>query len=595
MTDLQPHLAPGEEMQRLRARLVALTSGAEALLAAVQTGSVRAAICDLAREVSSADAFAIWALDTARGEWRIVYSVGLSDRFTAPSLPGAAVPDADPLVADDLERMPLLEHRRAEYAREGIRSLVSVPLPVRGQRCATLVFYYRSPHTTSDTELQVVVALGHLAAAALGHAESFQEERRLRAEAERQAGRLAFLADASSLFSSLDYEATLRQVAQLAVPAMSDWCAVDVLQPDGQLQRLATAHVNPEKIKLAEELHARYPPDLTSDAGLGRVLRTGTPFLFADISDALIAASARDPEHLALLRALTITSAMMAPLNARGRTLGAITWVSSTPDRHFTDADLALLLDVARRAALAIDNARLYAEAQQANRVKDEFLAVVSHELRTPLNTILGWSTMLLSSDYPPGVARKALETIERNARAQGQLVDDLLNFSRLATDHIELERRPFDVRPPVAALVAEARPAAEQRGVTLTATLPDHTCTIHADPDRVRQIVSNLLSNGLKFTEAGGRVEVSVRMADDQVEIAVADTGIGIPPEFLPHVFERFRQADPSTTRNHGGLGLGLAIVREFTERLGGTVEAVSPGTGLGSTFVVRFPCVSR
>jgi signal transduction histidine kinase len=591
MTDLHSHTVPDEEIDRLRGRLIALTTGAEALLAAVQTGSVRSAICELARQVSSADAFAIWALDTTRGEWRIVYSVGLSDGFTAQILPGTPVPFANPLVADDLDHMPLLEHRRTEYAREGIRALLSVPLPVRGQRCATLVFYYRSPHVTSDTELQVAVALGHLAAATLGHAESFEEERRLRAEAERQSARLAFLADASSLLTSLDYEATLRRVAQLAVPVLSDWCAVDVLQPDGQLQRLATAHVDPDKIRLAEQLHAKYPPDLTQDASFGRVLRTGTPLLFAEITDEVIAASARDAEHLALLRSLTIQSVMIAPLNARGRTLGAMTWVSSTAGRHFTEADLALLIDVSRRAALAIDNARLYAEAQQANRVKDEFLAVVSHELRTPLNTILGWSTMLLSSEHPPAVVRKALETIERNARAQGQLVDDLLNFSRLGTGQIELERRVFDVRPHVAALVAETRPTAEQRGLTLTVTLPDHPCTIHADPHRVRQIVSNLLSNGLKFTERGGRVDVSVHHSDGQIEIAVSDTGIGIAPEFLPHVFERFRQGDPSTTRGHGGLGLGLAIVREFTERQGGTVEALSKGTGHGSTVVVRFP----
>jgi signal transduction histidine kinase len=595
MTHLQTEDAPDEEIDRLRARLVALTSGAEALLAAVETGSVRGAICELAHNVSSADASAIWVLDTAHGEWRVVYSVGLSEQFSKQRISGTVVPFAEPLVADDLDAVPMLEHRRADYHAEGIRALVSVPLPIRGVRCATLVFYFRSTHSTSQTELQVAVALGHLAAATLGHAESFIEERRLRDQAERQSARLSFLADASSLFTSLDYEATLRRVAQLAVPTMSDWCAVDVLQPDGSLERLATAHVDPEKIKLAEQLLSRYPPDLSINEGIGGVLRTGTPLLVSDIPEALITAAARDAEHLTLLRSLSIKSAMIAPLNVGSRTLGAITWVSSTPGRLFGGDDLTLLMDVARRAALAIDNARLYAEAQRAISVKDEFLAVVSHELRTPLNTILGWSTMLLARQHPPEITRKALETIERNARAQGQLVDDLLNFSRLGTGEIQIERSTFDVRPAVAALVAEARPIAERRRLTLTVSMPDTPLLIHADQNRVRQIISNLLSNGVKFTEDGGTVDVVARAAREHVEIAVTDTGIGIRPEFLPHVFERFRQGDPSTTRSHGGLGLGLAIAREFSELQGGTVEAASAGPGQGSSFVVRFPIASE
>lgn len=346
------------ESARLRARLVALTSGADKLLAAVQTGSVRSAICDLAQQVSDADALAIWVLDPAFGEWRIVHSVGLSETFSSQVLKGTTVPFAAPLVADDLDNVPMLEHRRAEYRAEGILGLVSVPLPIRGERGATLVLYHRTPHRVAESELQVAIALGHLAAAAMGHAESFEEERRLRNEAQRQAARLAFLADSSSIFSSLDYETTLRQVAQMSVPVLCDWCAVDILT-DGRLQRLATAHVDPAKVKFAEEFLAKYPPDLSEDAGLGRVLRTGQPLLFPELTDDAIAAGARDPEHLATLRALSIKSVMMAPLNARGRTLGAITWVSSTPGRLFSETDLALLMDLSGRAALAIDNARL--------------------------------------------------------------------------------------------------------------------------------------------------------------------------------------------------------------------------------------------
>ena len=595
MTTINPD-APGTEAvaesAQLRARLMALTSGAERLLSAVRTGSVRAAVCDLARQVSDADALAIWILNPAVGEWRIVHSVGLSDSFAGQRLKGTSVPFAAPLVAHDLDAAPTLEHRRAEYRAEGIRSLVSVPLPVNGERGATLVLYYRTMHRISESELQVAIALGHLAAAAMGHAESFEEERRLRNDAQRQAARLTFLADSSSLFTSLDYEATLRQVAQMSVPLLSDWCAVDILA-DGKLQRLATAHVDPAKVEFAEQFIARYPPDLSEDAGLGRVLRTGEPLLLAEVTDEMLAAGARDAEHLASLRALSLQSVIMAPLNARGRTLGIITWVSSTPGRSFSETDLALFMDLSGRAALAIDNAQLYEAAQRANQVKDEFLAVVSHELRTPLNTILGWSTMLLGADYGAATLRKALQTIERNARTQAQLVDDLLNFARLGSGHIELARESLDVCGTVAALAVESRPEAERLQVALDVAIPSAPCLINGDPQRVRQVVSNLLSNALKFTEAGGRVRLRVEPAPNHVDIVVSDTGIGISPAFIPHVFERFLQGDPSSTRRHGGLGLGLAIAKEFTERMGGAISARSDGPGAGATFVVTFPRV--
>ena len=248
---------------------MALTGGAENLLAAVRTGSVRRAICDLAQQVSDADAIAIWALNAALGEWRIVHSVGLTETFAGHVLKGTTLPFAAPLVVDDLDLAPILEHRRDEYRTEGIRSLVAVPLPVHGERDATLVLYYRTAHRVSESELQVAIALGHLAAATMGHAESFEEERRLRNEAERQAARLAFLADSSTLFTSLDYETTLRQVAQMSVPVLSDWCAVDILT-SGSLQRLATAHIDPARVEFAEQFLARYPPDLSEDAGLGQ-------------------------------------------------------------------------------------------------------------------------------------------------------------------------------------------------------------------------------------------------------------------------------------------------------------------------------------
>jgi PAS domain S-box-containing protein len=229
--------------------------------------------------------------------------------------------------------------------------------------------------------------------------------------------------------------------------------------------------------------------------------------------------------------------------------------------------------------------------AEEANRLKDDFLATLSHELRTPLTAILGWSSMLRGGQLEGERAARAIETIERNARAQTQLVDDLLDVSRIITGKLRIEAVPVDLSAVVEAAAAVVRPAAAAKDVSLDVRVEADDATAEGDPDRLQQVVWNLLSNAVKFTPAGGAVEARVRRAGSQMEVAVSDTGAGIPAEFLPHVFERFRQADMGTTRRHGGLGLGLAIVRHLVELHGGAVVAESGGAGRGSTFTVRLP----
>lgn len=229
-------------------------------------------------------------------------------------------------------------------------------------------------------------------------------------------------------------------------------------------------------------------------------------------------------------------------------------------------------------------------EAEEANRLKDEFLATVSHELRTPLTAVLGWVQMLRTGTLPPEKRERALATVERNARAQGQLVEDLLDVSRIMTGKLKLEVSSVDVSQVVEAALESLRPAAEAKGIRVQAAL-DSSGTIMGDMSRLQQVVWNLLSNAVKFTPKGGRVQVLVERRSSSVEITVADTGQGISPQFLPHVFERFRQADGSTTRKAGGLGLGLAIVRHLVELHGGTVMAASEGEGRGASFIVSLP----
>jgi signal transduction histidine kinase len=233
----------------------------------------------------------------------------------------------------------------------------------------------------------------------------------------------------------------------------------------------------------------------------------------------------------------------------------------------------------------------LHAEAERANRAKDEFLATLSHELRTPLNAILGWAHLLRSSRLDEAAMTHGLEVIERSTRAQARLIDDLLDESRILTGKLRLERRPVDLAPVVEAAVDAVRPALEAKGVTLAVALDRHAGVVQGDATRLQQVVWNLLSNAAKFTAPGGRVEVRLVRAGPHAEVAVSDDGAGIAAELLPLVFEPCRQGDSSPTRVHGGLGLGLTIARHLVELHGGTVSAASPGAGQGATFRVRLP----
>jgi PAS domain S-box-containing protein len=401
-----------------------------------------------------------------------------------------------------------------------------------------------------------------------------------------------FLAEASEVInSSLDYTTTLASLAQKVVPTLADWCAVDVIEEDHSLKRLAVAHVDPRKVEWAYELQKRYPPDMNASLGVPNVLRTGKSEIYPEIKDEMLVAAARDDEHLQIMRDIGFTSAIIVPLIAHGRTLGAITFITAESKRIYGREDLAVAENLAHRAAVAIDNARLYRSAQEANRLKDEFLATLSHELRTPLTAILGWSNLLRTGKIQNLNAASGLEAIERNARAQSKLIDDLLDVSRIITGKLRIESKQINPVSFIEAALESLRPAAEAKGVDVNLIPDSDICPVSGDPARLQQVIWNILSNALKFTPKGGRIQVRVGRADSQIEIAISDTGAGIKPEFLPHVFDRFRQADQSSTRHHGGLGLGLAIVRHLVELHGGTVHAESAGEGKGATFVVRLP----
>lgn len=589
-TDVEDARQAGDEQRDLRARLLALTDGADRLLAARTLAVTCEAALELAREVLPSDGYGIWMLAPELRQWRMTCGLGVSREFASQRLEGDLLTFAQPLAVTDVTASPMLTQRRDAYQAEGIRSLLTIPLPVGGVRRATLVIYHRSPHETTETELRVGVALGHLVASALWNAEAYEALERSSQAAERHASRMAFLADASARLGSLDYETTLREVAQLAVPEFTDWCAVDVIQPDDRVERLITAHVDPDKVQLVRTLEERYPTPPESTGGVAEVLRTGQPIHYPVLTDDMLVAGAVDAEHLRILRELGMHSVVIVPLTARGRTLGALTFVSASAERPLTSEDAVMLREIGRRAGIAVDNARLYREADLANAAKDEFLALLSHELRTPLNAIMGW-THMLRGGLPQEMASHAVEVIGRNARSQKQLVEDLLDVARIAGGRLDLHRTQIDLCDIVRVGVDSALPSAHAKGVTISCETPDAPMTVSADANRLQQMIANLLSNGVKFTDKGGRVLVRLRRTHEGAELAVEDTGAGIAPEFLPNVFDRFRQGDTSLTRAYGGLGLGLWIVKQIAEAHGARVHAASDGTGHGATLVVTWP----
>ncbi len=653
-------------------------------------------------------------------------------------------------------------------------------------------------------------------------------EQAARLEAEVQGLKSAFLAEASTvLASSLDYETTLASVAKLAVPFLADWCTVDILEENQHIRRVAIAHLDPVKVERAWEINRRYPDNFKAAVGLPRLLRTGQPTVASEIQDSGLVAIAQDAEHLQILREFGLKSSIVVPLLARGRTLGAITLITAESGRLYSHLELPLVEDLARRAAIAVDNARLYretqaarqvaektadrnaslqaltaalsealslaqvgevvvnqgltalnasagfialltdqgktvevvravgysqellnkwsrfpitaaipiadavktkkpillesreawaeqyphligsqdtnpesnawvalplivegraiggigfsflnaktfseedcafmlalaqqcaqaierarayaaerqarAEAEAANRMKDEFLATLSHELRTPLNAMLGWTQLLRTRKFDESKMVRALETIDRNTKSLAALIEDILDVSRIMTGKLKLSVAPCELVSVITAAVETIRPAAEAKTIQLECFLAPAAGPVWGDANRLQQVVWNLLSNAIKFTPNGGRVEVrldrvdklagsselqdglnveagqvegsnqpiasealleqnfssteqpsNLQSANSYAQIQVIDTGKGISPDFLPHVFERFRQENSSTNRSYGGLGIGLAIVRYLVEQHGGTVQAFSRGEGMGATFTVQLP----
>jgi signal transduction histidine kinase/ActR/RegA family two-component response regulator len=407
-----------EELARLRAseaRLIAFAEGARRLLGVTDPKALVDEVLALAQQSVAADGYAVWRRED--DTWRVAAASGIDASFAGLELPTEQdLPLTGPMVAEDVTTTPMLESRREAYAKSGVRSLVAVPLEIRGRPGGSIVYYHRERHRPQPIELKIAEALGHLASAAISSAELHVEQQQLAGE-----------------------------------------------------------------------------------------------------------------------------------------------------------------------------NARLLEQAQESNRSKDDFLAALSHELRTPLNAIVGWSSILSKS--PNVDLQRGLDVIYRNAKAQTTLVDELLDSSRIESGKMALDFKAAAVAPIIQAAVDTAMPAAAERSISLDLVNADPEVMVWGDAARLQQVFWNLLANAVKFTEAGGRIDVQVRPTPSEVIVTVRDTGIGIPRDDLPQVFERFRHVDAAMTKRYRGLGLGLSLARQLTQMHGGKIVAASDGPGRGSTFTVSLP----
>ena len=408
--------------------------------------------------------------------------------------------------------------------------------------------------------------------------------------------RVRLLDDASRvLASSLDYEATIAAVARLAVPSFADWCAVDIVE-DGEIKQLALTHIDPEKVNRARELRGSYPTPSDAESGVAKVIRTGEPVFVAEVTDEMLVAGARDERHLTMLRDLGLHSIIVVPMAARSQTVGALTLARSRADRSFDETSLAVARDLARRAAVAIDNARLYRAALVANEAKANFLATMSHELRTPLAAVIGYEELLAEGIVGAvnDVQRQQLERIKASAMHLLSLIDEILLFARVEAGREEVRIEPVAAKGVVNDAVAYVAPSVKGRADLEIVTEPiDPALVLQTDAGKLRQMLLNLLANAVKFTPRG-RITVRATARGDLIDFEVQDTGLGIARENLKLIFDPFWQVTQNTTRAAGGSGLGLSVTRRLAELLGGTV-IVDSELGLGSTFRVTLPRALR
>jgi PAS domain S-box-containing protein len=399
-----------------------------------------------------------------------------------------------------------------------------------------------------------------------------------------------FLAEATKLLgASLDYHDTLEKLARLAVPDIADWCVVHVVESAGP-RRIAVAHADPAKTELARAWARTSPPAWSEPGGIARVIRTGEPELVAEISDEFLVGISRTPEQLEALREQGLVSYIAVPLIARDRTLGALTLVTAESKRRLQPSDVGLAMELGRLAGVAIDNARLYGEAQDAVELRERILAIVSHDLRGPLSAIDLSASLIQESHLDDPETRKKLGIISRSTTRMQRMIGDLLDLARIQSGTLTLERRAHEAAEVLSASLESFELLARQKSITIVVDSDLGALRVSCDRERIEQVFANLLDNALKYCQTGDTITVRGTREGDRVRCEVEDTGPGIPADVFPHIFEPYWSA-----RDHAkeGLGLGLYICKAIVDAHGGELWAESR-PGRGALFVVRLPILA-
>lgn len=600
ISDITEQKAAEAAQKEIERQLMLLIEASGTLLVSPESEQILKSILDLAKRFVDADGFAVWRKAADGQTWQMVAMSGLSENYSKVEAAAAGELTDQPLVIEDTQHGPwITRYRTAQYAAEGIRACVVVPLKVHRQIDATLVFYYRRPHRFSELEIRVASALGNLAGAALGTADLYAREAKLRRLAEQDERKALFLAEAGQLLSSsLDYEATLKRVAEMAVPTFADLAAIDLLEDSGEVRRVVVHAQTEEKIALAYEFRQHFP---AREQDVERIaLRTGKSVIVEEIKDEVLAQHSRGAKYLEIIRKLGPKSLICAPLAIGNRSFGAISFLSLQQQRLYTAADLALAEELALRAARAVENARLFTASQEsrdalkranedlrsANEDLNQFAYSASHDLQEPLR-ILSVYSQLMERDFGDkldGKAREYLGFLLEGSKRMQMLLRDLLDYIQVAGTKQE---QPTEV---------DAEAVVEKVIENLRKRIVESKAEIHyqglpklrMEEIHLLQLLQNLIGNAIKYRSGvPPHIYISAERLGDTWLICVKDNGIGIPFRYQSQVFGIFKRLH--TREQYPGTGIGLAICQKIVERYGGKIWVESEGSG--STFCFKLP----
>ncbi|HEX2912735.1 MAG TPA: PAS domain S-box protein [Chloroflexia bacterium] len=586
--------ALSQSLSRVEVARIILEQGLSAVNASA--GSVMQLVGEAGNELSKGEAYleiltAVGTTEETTTQWGYL-------RIDQTNIPAFdAVRSGKSIWIEDISN-PLWQTRypsllNLQYAGDR-KAFALVPLKLKEQTLGVLNFSFDSPRYFEEAEKAMLLALAQQCAQSLERARLYEAEQDARAKAEAASQRFAFLArTGDALAASLDYEVTLQTVARLALPDFADYCIIDLIEEENNsLKRLAVAHVDPVKEQLMWEVQRLYPPDMQSKIGIPRALQTGKPEFVAMIEPDMLKPFSQNEEHLKVLLELAPVSGISAPLISGDQNIGVISLAYSDSGRMYHPSDLELVTELARRATLAIENARLYRREQEAITLREEFLSIAAHELKTPITSLKGYAQLAnreiaKGSNLELNRIKRALEVIDRQSDKLANLVAQLLDVSRLVLGNLSLDYMWGDLRKIAEEVVADARLTTSAH--TLSVDGPE-AVPLRIDPVRIEQVLTNLVTNAIKYSPQGGPVEVELKAFPESktVQLSVTDRGIGINPEHRTRIFERFYRVN--TEERTAGFGLGLYISYQIVQLHGGNIMVELPQGG-GSRFVVTLP----